>query len=85
MPFTKQDSRKFNRLYFSGAVEIIPDKQGRILIPAYLKEFALIKKDVVIIGVSNRVEIWGKDQWQEFYKANLESFEDTAEKLMENL
>ena len=85
MPFTKQDSRKFNRLYFSGAVEIIPDRQGRILLPTYLKDFAQIKRDVVIIGVSIRIEIWAKDQWQEFYKSNLESFEETAEKLMENL
>jgi MraZ protein len=85
MPFTKQDSRKFNRLYFSGAVEMIPDKQGRILIPSYLKDFAEIKKDVIIIGVSNRVEIWAKNLWQEFYRSNLESFEETAEKLIENL
>ncbi|MFH0941337.1 MAG: division/cell wall cluster transcriptional repressor MraZ [Candidatus Omnitrophota bacterium] len=85
MSFTKQDSRKFNRLYFSGAVEIIPDKQGRILLPSYLKDFAQIKRDVVIIGVSSRIEVWAKDQWQEFYKSNLESFEDTAEKLIENL
>lgn len=85
MPFTKQDSRKFNRLYFSGAVEIIPDKQGRILLPTYLKDFAQIKRDVVIIGVSNRIEIWAKDLWHEFYSSNLESFEETAEKLIENL
>jgi MraZ protein len=85
MSFTKQDSRKFNRLYFSGAVETLADKQGRILIPPYLKEYAQIKKDVVIIGVANRIEIWSKDLWHEFYKSNLESFEETAEKLMENL
>jgi MraZ protein len=85
MSFTKQDSRKFNRLYFSGAVEIIPDKQGRILIPGYLKDYAAIKKDVVIIGVASRIEIWAKDLWKEFYQTNLESFEETAEKLIENL
>ena len=85
MSFTKQDSRKFNRLYFSGAVEVVPDKQGRILLPPYLKDFAQIKRDVVIIGVASRIEIWSKDQWHEFYKTNLESFEDTAEKLIENL
>lgn len=85
MPFTKQDARKFNRLYFSGAVEMIPDKQGRILVPVYLKDFAAIKRDVVVIGVSNRIEIWSKEEWHEFYKSNLESFEETAEKLMENL
>ena len=85
MPFTRQDSRKFNRIYFSGAVELVPDKQGRILIPTYLKDFADIKKDVVIIGVSSRVEIWAKDRWSEFYNSNMETFEDTAEKLIENL
>jgi MraZ protein len=85
MSFTRQDARKFNRFYFSGAVDATPDKQGRILIPAYLKEFAGIKRDVVVIGVANRVEIWDKARWDEFYKSNLESFEDTAEKLMDNL
>jgi MraZ protein len=84
MPFTSQDARKFNRFFFSGAVEVVPDKQGRILIPAYLKEFAGIKRDVVLIGVSNRVEIWDKSHWREFYQGNLESFETTAEKLIPN-
>lgn len=84
MPFTNQDARKFNRLYFSGAVDLIPDKQGRILLPAYLKEYAQIKRDVIVIGVSNRIEIWAKDQWHNFYNENLESFESIAEKLIEN-
>lgn len=84
MPFTNQDARKFNRLYFSGAVDLIPDKQGRILLPVYLKEYAQIKRDVVVIGVSNRIEIWAKDQWYNFYHENLESFENTAEKLIDN-
>ena len=85
LSFTRQDARKFNRLYFSGAVEMVPDKQGRILIPSYLKDFAGIKRDVVIIGVANRIEIWDKAHWQEFYQANMESFEDTAEKLIDNI
>lgn len=85
MSFTKQDARKFNRLYFSGAVEVVPDKQGRILLPTYLKDFAGIKRDVVVIGVANRIEIWGKETWTGFYKTNLESFEETAEKLIDNL
>ncbi|MFH1692632.1 MAG: division/cell wall cluster transcriptional repressor MraZ [Candidatus Omnitrophota bacterium] len=85
MPFTNQDARKFNRIYFSGAVDLIPDKQGRVLVPGYLKEYAGIKRDVVVIGVSNRIEIWGKDQWHNFYQENLESFEGTAEKLIEGI
>lgn len=83
--FTKQESRTFNRLYFSGAVDVIPDKQGRILIPVYLKDFAEIKKDVMVVGVSNRVEIWSKDRWKEFYGNSQKSFEEIAEKLMDVL
>ena len=83
IPFTKQEARTFNRLYFSGAVEVVPDKQGRILIPQYLKDFAGIKKDVTVVGVSNRVEIWSREKWQEFYGNSKQSFEAIAEKLMD--
>ncbi|MFA6357655.1 MAG: division/cell wall cluster transcriptional repressor MraZ [Candidatus Omnitrophota bacterium] len=83
MSFTKQQSRTFNRLLFSGAVEVGSDKQGRILVPQYLKDFAEIKKDVMIVGVSNRIEIWSKDKWHDFYANSRESFEEIAEKLMD--
>lgn len=82
IPFTKAEARKFNRLYFSGASQIECDKQGRILIPKYLKDFAGIKRDVMIIGVSNRIEVWSKEAWQEYYSSSKESFEDIAERLM---
>ena len=81
--FTKQQARTFNRLYFSGAVEVLPDRQGRILLPQYLKDFAEIKKEVMIVGVSNRVEIWAKNKWDEFYVNSRQSFEEIAEKLMD--
>jgi MraZ protein len=83
MSFTKQQSRTFNRLLFSGAQEVAFDKQGRILLPQYLKDFADIKKDVMIVGVSNRIEIWAKDAWNDFYKNSRQSFEEIAEKLMD--
>jgi len=83
IPFTKRDGRKFNRLFFSGAVDIVPDKQGRLIIPRYLKEYAHIKKDVIIVGVSNRVEIWAREMWEDFYNNSKESFEDIAEKLID--
>lgn len=82
MPFTKKESRKFNRLYFSGAVEIKCDKQGRILIPSYLKNFADIKDSVVVVGVSDRIEIWAKEKWQTYFGDSLGSFEDLAEDLI---
>ncbi len=83
MSFTKQQSRTFNRLLFSGAVEVGFDKQGRILLPLYLKDFAEIKRDVMIVGVSNRIEIWAKDKWHDFYANSRQSFEEIAEKLMD--
>ena len=83
MSFTKQESRRFNRLYFSGAQEIVADKQGRILIPQYLREFASIKKDIVVVGVSNRIEIWDRALWFDFYNTSKDSFEEISEKLLD--
>lgn len=83
MSFTKKEARKFNRFYFSGAVDLACDKQGRILVPQYLKEYACIKRDVMIVGVSNRIEIWAKDRWEDFYNNTKDTFEDIAEKLVE--
>jgi len=83
MSFTKKESRKFNRFYFSGACDLACDKQGRILIPQYLKDYAGIKRDVIIAGVSNRIEIWAKDRWKDFYDNTKDTFEDIAEKLIE--
>ena len=83
LSFTKAESRKFNRLYFSGASEMIPDKQGRILIPDYLRGYAEIKKEVYVIGVSNRIEIWSHELWEEYYTKSKDTFEDVAEKLIE--
>ena len=82
MPFTKQESRNFNRLFFAGAVDITPDKQGRFIIPSYLKDYARIKRDTMIIGVSNRIEIWDQKSWQEFYTKSSETFEQTAENMV---
>lgn len=82
MPFTRGEARRFNRLYFSGACETVCDKQGRILIPEYLKEYAEIKEEVVMVGVSDRIEIWAKQNWEKFFEANQGSFEELAEKLV---
>ena len=83
LSFTSAQARNFNRLYFSGACEVTCDKQGRILVPDYLKEFAKIKRDVMIVGVSDRMEIWAKENWEEFYKTNKDLFEKTAEKIFD--
>ena len=82
IPFTKGEGRKFNRLFFSGAAEVTVDRLGRLLIPRTLKEFAQIKQDVVIVGVSTRMEVWSKEKWQAFYEGSRASFEEIAERVM---
>ena len=79
---TKGEARKFNRLFFSGATEVTFDGLGRILLPRHLKEFAHIKTQVTVVGVSTRMEIWAKEQWQAYYESARENFEEVAEKLM---
>ena len=62
---TSKDARKFARFFFSGAATCEVDKQGRILLPPVLREYADLQKDVVLAGVLSRVEIWSKDRWLE--------------------
>ncbi|ABY93290.1 MULTISPECIES: division/cell wall cluster transcriptional repressor MraZ [unclassified Thermoanaerobacter] len=81
LPLTKKDARAFTRFFLAGAVECEIDKQGRILIPANLREHAKIEKDVIFIGVSTRVEIWSKEVWEEYSNNTDVSFEEIAEHL----
>ena len=83
LPFTKKDSRAFSRLFFSGAMEVEADKQGRILIPQNLREYAGIEKDVMFIGVSNRVEVWSEAAWKDYFGRASENYEELAEKLVD--
>ncbi|MGI6677577.1 MAG: division/cell wall cluster transcriptional repressor MraZ [Dehalobacterium sp.] len=83
LPFTKADARAFTRLFFSGAMECGLDKQGRILLPANLREYAKLDKDAVIIGVSARVEIWSKKQWDQYNDQVGIEYENLAEKLVD--
>jgi MraZ protein len=83
LSFTKKQARYFNRLYFSGAQEIKFDSQGRVTLPDYLKQFADIKRDIVIIGVADRIEVWSKLRWEKFYAENRENFEQIAEDIIE--
>lgn len=83
LPFTNKDARAFARFFFSGAVECEIDKQGRILINGNLREYAGIIKDVVIIGVGTRIEIWSKETWEGYSTETEKSYEELAEKIME--
>ncbi len=63
LPITNKDARKFVRFFLAGAAEMTVDKQGRILLPAVLREFAEIVSDAVLVGVGSRIEIWSKERW----------------------
>ena len=66
VPLTSREGRAFTRYFFSSAVECEMDKQGRLNIPPVLREHARIEKDLVTIGVDNRVEIWSKAEWDAY-------------------
>ena len=83
LPMTKKDTRAFARFFFSGASELEIDKQGRINIPTQLLEYAKLTKECVIIGVSNRLEIWAKEAWDSYYAESEQSFNEIAENLID--
>ena len=81
LPFTDKDVRAFVRFFFAGATECELDKQGRILIPQNLRDYAKLEKELYIIGVSTRVEIWEKNKWEEYCKGDNMSPDKIAEKM----
>ena len=81
LPFTDKDVRAFVRFFFAGACECEVDKQGRILIPQNLREYAGFEKDVYVIGVSGRVEFWDKARWEEYSGDDNVSPDKIAEKM----
>lgn len=81
LPFTDKDVRAFVRFFFAGATECEVDKQGRILIPQNLREYSGLEKDIYVIGVSTRVEIWDKTKWENYSGDENMSAESIAEKM----
>ena len=82
LPLTKKDARAFTRFFFSGATESEIDKQGRINLPSPLLQYAKLEKECVILGVSNRIEIWDKSIWEEYFAQSEESFAEIAENMI---
>ncbi len=66
LPLTNTNARKFVRFFLSGAIECSPDKQGRVLIPNSLRVYSEIEKDIVFIGMSNRIEAWSQVKWDTY-------------------
>ena len=81
LPFTQQAARNFSRLLLSGATVCEIDQTGRISITSPLVEYADIKKECVIIGVSDRLEVWAKESWDKFMDDNMDNFSEIAENL----
>lgn len=83
LPFAKADARAFVRLFFSGAAELDADKQGRVLLPVNLREYARLEKEVVVLGISSRVEIWARDEWERYSTETGDAYEEIAEKIVD--
>ncbi len=83
LPTGQADARNYARIMLSGACDAELDKLGRILIPDYLKNYAGLKKNVAILGLSNRMEIWDAEKWQEHRKITETVAGDIAERLKE--
>ena len=81
LPLSSRNARDFTRFFLSGAIECEIDKQGRFLITSNLRDFANIVKDVIIIGVNTRIEIWSKDKWKEYSKNESINVDEIAENM----
>ncbi len=81
LPFTKKDARDFIRSFFSGATLCEFDRQGRTTVTQVLCDYAGLKKDCVIIGANDRIEVWDKDAWDSFLSDSESKLADLAENL----
>lgn len=83
LPISKSNSRAFSRLMLAGAMDVEIDGQGRIMLPEYLREFSKMKKNVIIAGLYNRLEIWDRESWNKYKKGTESKSTDIAEALGE--
>lgn len=84
IPFTKKDARQFMRFFLSGATTVEFDKQGRINISSPLISYAGLKKECIIIGTGDRLEIWSSNNWNDFFDSTKDNMSDIAENLFSN-
>ena len=80
-PVTDKAVRDYTRLLFAGASDDQPDKQGRLSIPPMLREYASLTKDVIVIGVGNRLEIWDSQRWQDYSDGREQAFSDLSDEV----
>ncbi len=83
LPLAQSNSRAFVRLMLAGAVDARVDVQGRVLVPDYLRKYSKLKKQVIIAGLYNRIELWDADRWEKYKEKTEGSSEEIAEQLSE--
>lgn len=81
LPLTNKNARQFTRFFLAGAAACEVDKQGRILLPQVLREFASLEKDVVLVGVASRIEIWSRERWYE----SMNTYDGDMDEVAENM
>ena len=81
LPLTNKNARQFTRFFLVGAAACEVDKQGRILLPQVLREFASLEKDVVLVGVASRIEIWSRERWDE----SMNTYDGDMDEVAENM
>ena len=80
-PMTVKSVRDYARAMFAGASDESPDKQGRITVPPTLRDYAGLSKDVAVVGVLNRVEVWDAERWASYDESNEQSFAELSEEV----
>ncbi|GGL96513.1 hypothetical protein GCM10012279_12410 [Micromonospora yangpuensis] len=78
-PMTNKAARAYSRVFFASAHDEVPDKQGRVTIPAHLRGYAALDRDLVVIGASTRVEIWDRAAWESYLADSEDDFADISE------
>ncbi len=83
LPQFKTEVKALQRFFISAAVESPIDKQGRIIIPSTLRDYADLKKDCIVVGMSQRIEIWGKERWTQVFETAEQTLQGSIDKLTE--
>lgn len=84
-PVTSKQARDYLRLFLSGANSEVPDGQNRVTIPAQLRAYAGLDRELTVIGVGNRAEIWDTAAWESYYAEQENNFSDTTEEVIPGL
>lgn len=81
LPLTSKQARDFQRVFLSGAHDETPDKQHRVMIPAVLREYAGLSRQLTVIGVGDRVEIWDSDKWEQALTSSEDTYSEISEEV----